>query len=112
MGFDIAAPAANLDARGVGHNGKPYQPVMELAIERCPELALGLNLCLDRLNDMHDVGEPVELAYKYKVANKTAKELYDAIDDAVYRLNDDSPIRARLELAMTAAEEHIDWNSQ
>ncbi len=108
MSFDIAASAANLSARGIGHNGKPYEPVMELAIERCPELALGLNLCLDLLNDMHDVGEPVDLAANYKVANETARALYDAIDDAVFRLNDGSTIRKRLELAMTAAEGHIE----
>lgn len=108
MSFDIAASAANLSARGIGSYGKPYQPVMELAIERCPELALGLNICLDLLNDMHDVGEPVDLAAKYTVANETARGLYGAIADAVFRLDDGSTIRKDLELAMSEAEGHIE----
>lgn len=108
MSFDIAASAANLSARGIGFNGKPYEPVMELAIERCPELALGLNICLDLLNDMHNVGEPVDLAAKNKVANETARELYDAIDAVASQLNEGSNIRKRLEAAMSAAEGYIE----
>lgn len=82
MTFDIHAAIADLDSRGHGYSDNDRsRTTMQLAIERCPELAEPLRRCLTQLEDVQEYGQPEQLTEERKQAQEDAKHLYDLVDE-------------------------------
>lgn len=83
--FDINAAIAGLASRGFGYSDRSYNPTMELAIERCPELAEPLRRITDVLEDVETYGNPADLVSEKRDAQHEQEQLYALVEEAEAR---------------------------